>query len=88
MLVYELLKAGGWVSALPLNFSEACGLSLFLSGCHFSAAFRYAFFISSCVAEDDIPVEGCQYLLARVHSHQASELDEVGYVRANSPNES
>jgi hypothetical protein len=41
---------------LPLNFSDACGLSLFLSGCHFNAIFRYAFLISSCVAVADMPV--------------------------------
>lgn len=33
-LVFEL-----WGEFLPLNFSEALGLSLFLSGCHFKAAF-------------------------------------------------
>lgn len=41
---------------IPLNFSAACGLSLFLSGCHFSAALRYAFLISSCVAVSDMPI--------------------------------
>ena len=43
-------------SALPLNFSAAWG-DLFLSGCHFSAALRYAFLISSWVAVGDIPVD-------------------------------
>jgi hypothetical protein len=49
-------KEGVKVIDIPLNFSLACGLSLFLSGCHFSAALRYAFLISSCVAESDTPV--------------------------------
>jgi hypothetical protein len=33
-------KAAANKSYEPLNFSEAFGLSLFLSGCHFRAAFR------------------------------------------------
>jgi hypothetical protein len=35
--VTETERASG---ALPLNLSLAAGLSLFLSGCHFSAALR------------------------------------------------
>lgn len=34
-----IVELGAWF--LPLNFSEALGLSLFLSGCHFKAAFLF-----------------------------------------------
>jgi hypothetical protein len=33
------LEVRGKKGGVPLNFSEAFGLSLFLSGCHFRAAF-------------------------------------------------
>lgn len=50
-----ILPHDAGVDALPLNFSAALGLSLFLSGWNFSAAFRYAFLISSWVADDAMP---------------------------------
>jgi hypothetical protein len=64
-------------AASPLNFSDACGLSLFLSGCHFSAILRYAFLISSCVAVADMPAQACQYVGACLYP--SSFAAEEGY---------
>ena len=55
MLANCVTETARGAGVLPLNFSLAAGLSLFLSGCHFSAALRYAFLISSCVAVGDTP---------------------------------